>query len=175
MFGRAIDAKGGMVAVASVAFVVLCGTAIAQQATEATTEVVRQEPSAWTLDCTGQYAENCQMSQSVTVRETGQRIMMVVVQKDESTSATHILLALPHRIYLPAGIDIAIDTHGPRTVSIETCDERACYASARVNGDFMTELRTGSSMDIIFRNLAQKPVTVPVSLEGFGGTYDRLP
>jgi invasion protein IalB len=154
------------------------GAARGQQTNTATTEVARQDPASWALDCQGAAGDatgSCQVSQSITVRETGQRIMMVVVQKDFASSATHMLLALPHRIHLPSGIAVTVDANAAHRMQVETCDERACYASVEMDGAFLDEMRGGAHMDIVFSNLAQKPVTVAVPLDGFDGTYDRLP
>jgi invasion protein IalB len=153
---------------------------MAQQSSDAntTTEVSRQDPTVWTLDCdntAGQTTGSCQISQTVTVRETGQRIIMVVIQKDLASEATHMLLALPHRIYLPSGVALTIDANGAHEVAVETCDERACYATIQADGVFVGELRAGAEMSVVFHNLAQRPVTVPVPLAGFGGAFDQLP
>jgi len=153
--------------------------AVAQDETDESTslEVARQDPSAWSLDCDGENGADgtgCQVSQSVSVRETGQRIVMIVIQKDAEFNGTHMLLALPHRIYLPSGVDLSVDANRARRVAFETCDERACYAAAQIDEAFIAELRSGTELEVVFHNLANKPVTVPKPLTGFAAMYDQL-
>ncbi len=168
---------------AAVCISIALGSAIVAHAQDTTppdtgTEVVRQDPTVWALDCQSESEaskDDCQVSQSISILETGQRIVMVVVQKDDAGVATHMLLALPHRIYLPSGVDLTVDTNRARRMAFETCDERACYASAQIDTSFIDELRGGEELSVVFHNLADKPVTVPVSLLGFSVAYDQLP
>lgn len=143
-----------------------------------TTQVSKQDASRdWTMDCADRASgaeTDCQVSQVMTIRETGQRILMVVVKKDRATDAPHVMLALPHKIFLPAGVVVRIDGRKPREMTIETCDERACYSSARVPADFLSEMQGGNAMHVTFRNLLRKPVTLSVPLRGFTVAYSRL-
>ena len=117
---------------------------------------------------------DCQVSQIMTLKETGQRILMVVVKKESKTSFPHVLLALPHKIYLPAGIIVQVDAEVPVEMDIETCDERACYASVIVAKPFLGAMQAGTAMHVTFQNLLRKPVTVSVPLKGFTEGYDKL-
>lgn len=140
-----------------------------------TTSVAKNGNAGWALDCTGQGSgADCQVSQTMTVKETGQRILMVVVKKDRQSGIPHVLLALPHKIFLPAGIILQVDSQLPKEMDIETCDERACYASSRVAQAFLTTMSSGAAMHVTFQNLLRKPVTFSVPLEGFQPAYGKL-
>ena len=148
------------------------------QSTSQVTDVSKQAGNTqWTLNCAGQEnsaGTDCQVSQIMTLKETGQRILMVVVKKQPETLFPHVLLALPHKIYLPAGIIVQVDTEVPVEMDIETCDERACYASAIVAKPFLGNMKAGTAMHVTFQNLLRKPVTVSVPLEGFTVSYKKL-
>ena len=129
------------------------------------------------MDCANQSSgavADCQISQVMTLKETGQRILMVVVKKDTQTLDPHVMLALPHKIFLPAGIIVQIDSQLPREMDIETCDERACYATGYVSGAFLKNMQAGNAMHVTFQNLLRKPVTLSVPLKGFTVAYGQL-
>ncbi len=149
----------------------------AQSDTEATTEIVRQDP-AWAFNCeraADGSEHSCQISQYVSVRETGQRIVSVVVQRDADTATVHMLLALPHKIHLPSGVGLSVDEGTQALFEIETCDERACYATMVINDTFVGHMASGATLAVTFKNLMQKPVTVPVPLGGFEPAFELLP
>lgn len=152
--------------------------AVWAQSTSQLTEVSKQDGGTqWTLNCAGQdngAAAECQVSQIMTLKETGQRILMVVVKKEAKSLRPYVLLALPHKIYLPAGVIVQIDVGVPVEMDIETCDERACYASAIVAKPFMASMQGGAAMHVTFQNLLRKPVTVSVPLKGFTVAYDKM-
>ena len=158
---------------------VLCEghSAWAQDASQ-TTDVSRENGGTqWALNCASQESgsqTDCQVSQIMTLRETGQRILMVVVKKQEQTSEPHVMLALPHKIYLPAGVIVQVDSQLPHEMDVETCDERACYASGAVTAAFLKNMQGGAAMHVTFQNLLRKPVTVSVPLSGFTPAYGQL-
>lgn len=142
------------------------------------TTVLRENTGTqWSVDCETTEdgsGDDCQASQIMTVKETGQRILMVVVRKDRKRREPHVMLALPHKIYLPAGVIVQIDRQVPREMDIETCDERACYATGSVAAAFLEFMKKGIAMHVTFQNLLHKPVTVSVPLAGFPVAYERL-
>ena len=151
------------------------GRSARAQDTSRSTSVAKNGNAGWAVDCTGQgTGTDCQVSKTMTVKETGQRILMVVVKKDRQSGIPHVLLALPHKIFLPAGIILQVDSQLPKEMDIETCDERACYASARIAQAFLTNMGSGAAMHVTFQNLLRKPVTFSVPLEGFQPAYGKL-
>ena len=149
----------------------------AQDTTQETNVPKQNGGTQWALNCTEQQAgvpDDCQVSQIMTLRETGQRILMVVVKKDTRSREPHVMLALPHKIYLPAGVIVQVDTQVPREMDIETCDERACYATGMVSTTFQKYMQGGQAMHVTFQNLLRKPVTVSVPLRGFTEAYAQL-
>ena len=168
---------------AAVVFLSLCGVidagrvGLAQDTTQETNLPKENGGTQWTMDCADPVngvAADCQVSQVMTVKETGQRILMVVVKKDLGTKEPHVMLALPHKIYLPAGVIVQIDTQVPREMDIETCDQRACYATGMVSKAFQSFMQGGAAMHVTFQNLLRKPVTVSVPLKGFPEAYAEL-
>ncbi len=153
------------------------GTALAQSTTQKTNLPKENGGTQWTMNCAEQEngtPADCQVSQVMTLRETGQRILMVVVKKDAGTREPHVMLALPHKIYLPAGVIVQVDTQVPREMDIETCDQRACYATGMVSKTFQNYMQGGEAMHVTFQNLLRKPVTVSVPLRGFTEAYGKL-
>lgn len=149
----------------------------AQDTTQRTDVPKQDNGTEWSLNCANAQdggTTDCQVSQVMTVKETGQRILMVVVKKDLQTLEPHVMLALPHKIFLPAGVIVQVDTQLPREMDIQTCDERACYATSRVSSGFLEFMRSGAAMHVTFQNLLHKPVTVSVPLSGFTVVYGEL-
>lgn len=178
MISRRVRVGSGLVCfcVAVVLVIAASGKPAHPQLMAQATTVTKQNGGLWTVNCAQKdNAENndCQVSQIIRVKETGKRVLMVVVKKDRRLQP-NVMLALPHKIYLPAGVIVQIDTHVPREMDIETCDERACYATGVVAAAFLTFMKAGKAMHVTFQNLLHKPVTVSVPLNGFTVAYREL-
>ena len=115
----------------------------------------------------------CRIVQNHTV-ENGQSALLVTILMDDAGKAPVAIVSVPKRVYLAPGIEMSVDGGPGFKLLYETCDDVGCHAGYKVAGDIAAALRKGSVATHKVFDQRQKPVTVPVSLKGFGKALDRL-
>jgi invasion protein IalB len=131
----------------------------------------------WALNCRSQAGEkglSCRMSQTVVAKNSGRTLTDVAFLVATEKKVTEVLLQLPLGLYLPAGASYQVDENAPQRLSIRNCNRNGCYARAPVSPEIMGALRKGKQLKIDFKDQAKKPITVPLSLEGFAAAYDKI-
>jgi invasion protein IalB len=77
-------------------------------------------------------------------------------------------------VLLAAGATFQVDDNTAQRLNFRACDRNGCYANSSVSPDVLAALRKGTQLKIGFQNLAEKPITVPLSLDGFGEAYEKM-
>jgi invasion protein IalB len=135
-----------------------------------------QPPAAnWAVNCenTGNGLE-CKASHAIVTAETRQLLLAVTVSKPAGGKDGAMLIRLPHGLFNPAGITLAIDGQKAERIEIQTCDASGCYAGAPLPPDRLTAMTTGTKLNIVFQDLMRQNITVPVPLKGFEDAYKKL-
>jgi invasion protein IalB len=139
-----------------------------------------QPPKAgpgWAVNCKSGAKEKeleCRMSQTVVVKQTGKVLTNVAFRIPVDTKKPEIIVQLPLGVNLPAGATFQADENVPQQMAFKACDRNGCYASTPVSPEVLAVLRKAKQLKIGFQNLAQKPITVPLSLDGFGDAFDKM-
>jgi invasion protein IalB len=139
-----------------------------------------QAPKAgpgWAVNCKSGAKEKeleCRMSQTVVVKQTGKVLTNVAFRIPVDTKKPEIIVQLPLGVNLPAGATFQADENVPQQMAFKACDRNGCYASTPVSPEVLAVLRKAKQLKIGFQNLAQKPITVPLSLDGFGDAFDKM-
>lgn len=153
----------------------LTGLAMAEDSKPAETKPADANP--WVVNCssgsTGTELQ-CQVSQNLTEAKTGQRVLTVTVRRQQSTAGFAMLLALPHGLFLPSGASYQVDGGKKATVAIQTSDQNGAYAAVPLSAELVKTMRSGTTLNIGMESVTRKPVTIPVSLKGFGAAIDKL-
>ncbi|RUX17006.1 MAG: invasion associated locus B family protein [Mesorhizobium sp.] len=153
----------------------LTGLARAENAKPAETKPPEANP--WAVNCssgsTGTELQ-CQVSQNLTEAKTGQRVLTVTVRRQQGAAGFAMLLALPHGLFLPSGTSYQIDSGKKATVAIQTSDQNGAYAAVPLAPELIKAMRSGTTLNIGMESVTRKPVTIPVSLKGFGAAIDKL-
>ncbi|WP_245429410.1 invasion associated locus B family protein [Mesorhizobium sp. WSM3860] len=148
---------------------------MAEEAKPAAPKPVDSNP--WMVNCssgaTGTELQ-CQVSQNLTESKTGQRVLTVTVRRQEDAQGFAMLLALPHGLFLPSGASYQIDSGKKATVAIQTSDQNGAYAAVPLALEIIKAMRSGTMLNIGMESVTRKPVTIPVSLKGFGAAIDKL-
>jgi len=150
------------------------GTAMAEDAKPAETKPADANP--WVVNCSSGSSGTdlqCQVSQNLTEAKTGQRVLTVTVRQQTGTGFA-MLLALPHGLFLPSGASYQIDGGKKLTVAIQTSDQNGAYAAVPLAPELVKAMRIGATLNIGMETVTRKPVTIPVSLKGFGNAIDKL-
>jgi invasion protein IalB len=149
--------------------------AIAEDAKPAETKPADANP--WVVNCSSGSSGTelqCQVSQNLTEAKTGQRVLTVTVRRQQGGQGFAMLLALPHGLFLPSGASYQIDGGKKVTVAIQTSDQNGAYAAVPLAPELVKTMRIGATLNIGMESVTRKPVTIPVSLKGFGAAIDKL-
>lgn len=152
----------------------LAPAAVAQSALPNGATTLQETYQDWRVAC-GQRdkAPACAISQDQT-QQNGQRLLAVEMQMRPDGSAVATLL-LPFGIVLDSGVTPNVDDQPPlKPVRFRTCLPTGCIASLPIDAATVTKLRTGSRLNLKVIADADKPLSFPVSLQGFSAALDRV-
>lgn len=138
-----------------------------------------EQPQApgWAVNCkseAGESALDCNLSQTVVLRQGGQVLAKVTFVVPASPKKPVVVVQLPLRLYLPAGAKLQIDENAPQALNFRACDRSGCYAQSEISAETLASLRNGKQLTVGFKNLAEQDITVPLSLSGFGDAYAKI-
>ena len=174
---------------AALACLMLCGVAhaagdkaerpaVAAPADKATSADKAAPADPWMVNCTSAGTASdlrCQASQNLTEKKTGQRVLTVTVRKEGGEKDGYAMLfALPHGLFLPAGVSYRIDGGPEAKAAIQTSDRNGTYAVVAVSDALLTAMKAGTKMDVGMQSVSRKTVVIPVSLSGFTAAVDKL-
>jgi invasion protein IalB len=131
----------------------------------------------WAVNCKSEAREKeleCRMSQTVVLKQSGQVLTNVTFRLPSDTKKLEIVVQLPLGIYLPAGASFQIDENATQRLTLRACDRNGCFAEGEISADVLATLKKGKQLKVSFQTLAEKPVTVPLSLDGFDQSYDKI-
>jgi invasion protein IalB len=137
------------------------------------------EQKNWIVHCGPPAAgapERCTMLQNLTVKSGDQqnRLLTVLIQAQPDSEEYILLLSLPHGLFLPAGAQIQIDEGKPEKIVIQTSDVNGSYAGTKLTPQLLADLRKGQTLKVTMLSANQKGFTIPVTLAGFGPTYEQF-
>jgi len=130
---------------------------------------------AWAMNCGNtQLGLDCRALQSIFVRDTGQRLLSVVVHVPPDTKKPVLLMQLPLGVYLPAGAGFQIGKAEGKNVPFKSCDQFGCLAEYAITDAEIAALSKGQDLIITMQNLRNEPVTVTVPALGFAAAYAKV-
>ncbi len=131
----------------------------------------------WSVTCAdapnGQGSQ-CQMVQTLAMKKTGQRLLTIAVQKQETADHPRMIVGLPHGVYFPGGVTIGVDDGKKSPVTVETSDANGAYAVGTLDDGMLEALRKGSQLKVGFESGKREKLEVPISLQGFADAYQRV-
>ncbi len=156
-------------------------TAAAQDATnppqQAQPQQKAQPRAAWLSSCTssgrGQPLD-CAMEQRAVVGGTGQVVGLITIRVPSDTKKPVSMIQLPLNMFLPAGVNVDVDGDMSQNHPFQTCNANGCYVGFTVTETVLKQMLSGGKLNITFQYLDKKPVTLPMSLEGFTEAYNRI-
>lgn len=132
---------------------------------------------AWNVRC-GSVARQapleCILEQQVVVQQTGQQLSLVSVRVPGDTRQPVMLVQLPLGMYLPGGLTLQVDEEKGQLVTIQSCDQRACYVGLPITTEMLTSLKKGQRLKLIIQSANREPVTIPHPLSDFADQYQKI-
>ncbi|MGH6680052.1 MAG: invasion associated locus B family protein [Bradyrhizobium sp.] len=129
----------------------------------------------WTVRCHFHgTTKTCEMDQTSQVR--GRLLSQIAIGRPSKTAPFHIVFQVPIKVWLPAGVTLVTNEKAPGlTATFKRCLTSGCFADTdlpeAVLKKFRAETRNGK---LLFKNDAQKLVTIPVSFKGFAPAFDAM-
>ncbi|QND46658.1 invasion associated locus B family protein (plasmid) [Rhizobium lusitanum] len=152
----------------------LAPTAFAQSALPNGASTLQETYQDWRVACSQRdKTPACAISQDQT-QQNGQRLLAVEMQMRPDGSAVATLL-LPFGIVLDSGVTPNVDDQPPfKPVRFRTCLPTGCIALLPIDAATLAKLRNGSRLNLRVTADADKPLSFPVSLQGFSAALDRV-
>ena len=161
----------------TIAAAALLAATVAAGAQSATTKKNDQKPSAknaWAVTCGGGGELICQMVQNVMIQKTKQRLVSVVIRPSKDDKNHRLIIAAPHGLNIPEGVDVQIDKEKARKFPIKTSDQNGTYMSEPISDALLAAMRKGTKLNISYTFANGKKITIPLGLVGFSAAYKKL-
>lgn len=134
-------------------------------------------PQGWAARCSSASRDaplECAMEQNAILSKTGQLVVLVNIRVPGDTRAPIMLVQLPLGLNLQAGAKFQVDDGKSADLPIQTCENRGCYASVPLSAETVSTLRAGKQLKIIFQDLAKETIAIPIQLNDFSVTFDKI-
>jgi invasion protein IalB len=140
--------------------------------------VVRSVHQDWQIRCDtppGAQSEQCALMQSVVAEDRANVGLTVIVLKTADNKSRVLRVIAPLGVLLPAGLGLTIDKQDVGRAGFVRCLPRGCFAEVVMDDNLMRQLRTGQSATFIIFQTPEEGIGFPLSLNGFGEGFDKLP
>ena len=132
----------------------------------------------WQIRCDtppGAKAEQCALIQSVTAEDRANVGLTVIVLKTADQKSKLMRVVAPLGVLLPSGLGLKIDTNDVGRAGFVRCLPNGCIAEVVMDDELIKKLRSGKSATFIIFQTPEEGIGFPMSLNGFGEGYDKLP
>src|SRR5512147_629746 len=132
----------------------------------------------WQIRCDtppGAKAEQCALIQSVTAEDRANIGLTVIVLKTADQKSKLMRVVAPLGVLLPSGLGLKIDNADVGRAGFVRCLPNGCIAEVVMDDELIKKLRTGKTSTFIIFQTPEEGIGFPMSLNGFGEGYDKLP
>ncbi|WP_013500780.1 invasion associated locus B family protein [Rhodopseudomonas palustris] len=166
-------ASGAMLAAGLIALAaaVGSGTALAQGA-------VRSVHGDWQIRCDtppGAKAEQCALIQSVVAEDRSNAGLTVIILKTADQKSKLMRVVAPLGVLLPSGLGLKLDNADIGRAGFVRCLPNGCVAEVVMDDKLLGQLRTAKTATFIIFETPEEGIGFPLSLNGIGEGYDKLP
>ena len=149
----------------------LTGTAQAQGA-------VRSVHGDWQIRCDnppGAQGEQCALIQSVVAEDRSNAGLTVIVLKTADQKSKLMRVVAPLGVLLPSGLGLKLDNQDVGRAGFVRCLPNGCVAEVVMDDKLLGQLRTAKTATFIIFETPEEGIGFPLSLNGIGEGYDKLP
>jgi invasion protein IalB len=132
----------------------------------------------WQIRCDtppGAKSEQCALIQSVTAEDRANVGLTVIVLKTADAKSRLMRVVAPLGVLLPSGLGLKIDANDVGRAGFVRCLPNGCIAEVVMDDELIKKLRSGKSATFIIFQTPEEGIGFPMSLNGFGEGYDKLP
>lgn len=139
---------------------------------------VKSSYGDWQVRCDtppGAQKEQCALVQSVTAEDRPNVALTVLVLKTADQKSRLLRVLAPLGVLLPSGLGLKIDSVDVGRAGFVRCLPNGCVAEVMLDDTLIGQLRTGKDATFIIFQTPEEGIGIPLSLNGFGEGFDKLP
>jgi invasion protein IalB len=139
---------------------------------------IRSTHGDWQVRCdtpAGAQSEQCVLMQFVTAEDRENVGLTVIVLKTADGQAQIMRVLAPLGVLLPSGLGLKIDDSDMGRAGFVRCLPNGCVAEVILEDQLLTRLKAGGTATFIIFQTPEEGIGIPISLNGFGPGYDKLP
>jgi invasion protein IalB len=139
---------------------------------------VRSVHGDWQIRCDtppGAQAEQCALIQSVVAEDRSNAGLTVIVLKTADQKSKLMRVVAPLGVLLPSGLGLKLDNVDVGRAGFVRCLPNGCVAEVVMDDKLLGQLRTAKTATFIIFETPEEGIGFPLSLNGLGEGYDKLP
>jgi len=163
---------GGIVA----ALAILCWFGLAAPANAQ--GAVRSVHGDWQIRCDtppGAQSEQCALIQSVVAEDRSNAGLTVIVLKTADQKSKLMRVVAPLGVLLPSGLGLKLDNVDVGRAGFVRCLPNGCVAEVVMDDKLLGLLKSAKTATFIIFETPEEGIGFPLSLNGLGEGYDKLP
>jgi invasion protein IalB len=171
---RDIPGYGRLLAAGGLAIACFFGMTAAASAQGA----VRSVHGDWQIRCDtppGAQAEQCALIQSVVAEDRSNAGLTVIVLKTADQKSKLMRVVAPLGVLLPSGLGLKLDNVDVGRAGFVRCLPNGCVAEVVMDDKLLGQLRNAKTATFIIFETPEEGIGFPLSLNGLGEGYDKLP
>jgi invasion protein IalB len=139
---------------------------------------VRSVHGDWQIRCDtppGAQGEQCALIQSVVAEDRSNAGLTVIVLKTADQKSKLMRVVAPLGVLLPSGLGLKLDNQDVGRAGFVRCLPNGCVAEVVMDDKLLSQLRTAKTATFIIFETPEEGIGFPLSLNGLGEGYDKLP
>ncbi|MBB1091815.1 invasion associated locus B family protein [Rhodopseudomonas palustris] len=139
---------------------------------------VRSVHGDWQIRCDtppGAKAEQCALIQSVVAEDRSNAGLTVIILKTADQKSKLMRVVAPLGVLLPSGLGLKLDNVDVGRAGFVRCLPNGCVAEVVMDDKLLGQLRTAKTATFIIFETPEEGIGFPLSLNGIGEGYDKLP
>ena len=139
---------------------------------------VRSVHGDWQIRCDtppGAQGEQCALIQSVVAEDRSNAGLTVIVLKTADQKSKLMRVVAPLGVLLPSGLGLKLDNQDVGRAGFVRCLPNGCVAEVVMDEKLLGQLQTAKTATFIIFETPEEGIGFPLSLNGLGEGYDKLP
>jgi invasion protein IalB len=139
---------------------------------------VRSVHGDWQIRCDtppGAQGEQCALIQSVVAEDRSNAGLTVIVLKTADQKSKLMRVVAPLGVLLPSGLGLKLDNVDVGRAGFVRCLPNGCVAEVVMDDKLLGQLRSAKTATFIIFETPEEGIGFPLSLNGLGEGYDKLP
>ena len=157
---------------------VLLGSFFGLTASASAQGAVRSVHGDWQIRCDtppGAQTEQCALIQSVVAEDRSNAGLTVIVLKTADQKSKLMRVVAPLGVLLPSGLGLKLDNVDVGRAGFVRCLPNGCVAEVVMDDKLLGQLRSAKTATFIIFETPEEGIGFPLSLNGLGEGYDKLP